>query len=196
MATRWEVLSEASWSWQGRVYPPLTWVEIEELDDTRLVKQGVPDLRVRQSDRWADPNRYSIDALTQQVIKLPIPVTQIPAGNPPIEKTLAPLSAPVVPPEPPASVEVPVESTAVVPPFAESTTEESKETLPDMTFDDEPADLESRIRVAVPKLATEVLAGALAIVEQKPTDLVEALQSVKGIGKSTAVKIAEAVTNG
>ena len=73
MATRWEVLCEASWSWQGRVYPPLTWVEIEELDDTRLVKQGVPDLRVRQSDRWADPNRYSIDALTQQVIKLPIP---------------------------------------------------------------------------------------------------------------------------
>jgi len=189
----YEVISGTGWSWEGRTYPPFVWVEVRELDAAKEIKRGTPDLQVRPLDRWADPSRYSIDILTQRVICVPRPAG-IPAGNPPV--------AVIAPTEPPVSVAplVTPKSTesetplAVVVPTGSS--EEAKETLPDMSFDDEPTEIEARIRAAVPKLAPEVLVGALEIIEQKPADLVDALQSVKGIGKSTAVKIAEAVTNG
>lgn len=166
-----------NWSFNYRAYPGDTWVPVETHDDVREIQRRNPDAQCR-----------AIGSLIE---------AQIPAGNPSTEVTptsLVPVEAAPVAVESEAGE--PAAGTSSPDPTALSV---EASTLPNVSFEDEDSsgsDLEERIRSVVPKLAPEVLAAALGVIEQKPADLVEALQRVKGIGKSTAVKIAEAVTNG
>lgn len=166
-----------SWSFNYRAYPGDTWVPVETHDDVREIQRRNPEAQCRAIGSLIEARIPDGNPSTEVVLPSLPPAEVVPAAVKPESDELASVTSPLDP----------------VAPSADAST------LPNVSFEDEDAvgsALEERIRVVVPKLAPEVLAGALAIIEQKPADLVEALQSVKGIGKSTAVKIAEAVTNG
>lgn len=138
-----------------------------------IAAQIAPEVGVDATVTTPDPSTSTVAPLEFADITLVISPEQTPADTGTETAPAAPeVTAVVAPVEP----EAPAESSL----FSE---DPAPATIP----------LADVVRTAVPKLAEDVLAAAVALIETKPEDLTTALQTIKGIGASTAKKIAEAL---
>jgi hypothetical protein len=179
------------WQFGSRTYGGNQWISCTEAMAAK-VKELYPEATVRRAHQRREPTIDS--AVASETVTTPsttVEVSPVTIVTPPDSGEAVTDSTTTTTGD--ASVQV-VMTDPVVPETGTATKSTGEPETASLFSDDvtTPATVDV-VRAAVPKLADDILSAAVALIETKPEDLTTALQTIKGIGASTAKKIVEAL---